>query len=116
MIAELFENILIMTGWFPPVAVIPAIIVILIIRKSKDKSKLKKRFLFGFFIFMAMSVISETILYTDAINFVESLSDHLGGFFFMVVYYAVQAFCFFSGVTLLVACIVLSVQEKKERI
>lgn len=113
MIAELFENILIIMAYFPHVAVIPSIIVTIINKKSGNKSKLKKRFLFGFFIFTALSVLSEMILYTDSINFVENSADKLGGFFFVLFYYAIQAFCFFSGVTLLVTYIIMTIYEKQ---
>ena len=113
MIAELFENIVSIISMFPPVVVIPAVLVLLINRKSRNKSKLKKRFLFGFFIFIALSVLSEVVLYTDAINIIENIADVLGEFFFVLFYYAVQTFCFISGITLLISYIILSVREKK---
>lgn len=98
---------------FPPVIVIPAVLILLIFKKSGNKNKLKKRCFFGFIAFTAVSLLSETLLYTDAVNSIEKLADTLGGYFFVLFYYAVQAFCFISGITLLVTYIVLSVREKK---
>lgn len=113
IITELFENIGMMITIFPPVIVIPAVLILLIIKKSGNKNKLKKRCFFGFIAFTAASLLSETLLYTDAVNFIEKLADTLGGYFFVLFYYAVQAFCFIGGITLLVAYIVLAVREKK---
>lgn len=113
IITELFENIGITITMFPPVVVIPAVLIVLIIKKSGNKNKLKKHCLFGFIAFTAVSLLSETLLYTGAINAIEKLADTLGGFFFVIFYYAIQAFCFISGITLLVAYIVLAVREKK---
>lgn len=98
---------------FPPVVVIPAVLILLIIKKSGNKNKLKKHCLFGFIAFTAASLLSETLLYTDAVNSIEKLADTLGGYFFVLFYYAVQAFCFISGITLLMTYIVLAVREKK---
>lgn len=116
IIFELFENIGIVITMFPPVVIIPSVLILLIIKKSGNKNKLKKHCLFGFIAFTVVSLLSEIILYTDSINFVESLADILGGFFFVIFYYAVQAFCFISGVTLLVTYIVLTVREKKHTV
>lgn len=113
IITELFENIGMMITMFPPVIVIPAVLILLIFKKSGNKNKLKKRCFFGFIAFTAVSLLSETLLYTDAVNSIEKLADTLGGYFFVLFYYAVQAFCFISGITLLVTYIVLSVREKK---
>ncbi len=113
IITEFFQNIGIMLLNFPPVVVIPIVIIILIVKKSRNKYKLKKRCLLGFFSFTAMSLLSEIILYTDTINFIESLADIMGGFFFVLFYYAVQAMCFTAGVTLLVTYIVLTIREKR---
>lgn len=113
IITELFENIGMVITMFPPVAVIPAVLIALIIKKSGNKNKLKKHCLFGFIAFTAVSLLSETLLYTDTINAIEKLADTLGGYFFVLFYYAVQAFCFISGITLLVAYIVLTIREKK---
>ncbi|MDE5772713.1 MAG: hypothetical protein K2I06_14020 [Ruminococcus sp.] len=114
MTAELFENIVSIITMFPPVAVIPVILIIFIIKKSKNKIRLKKFCIVGFFIFTALSVLSEAVLYTDAIDFIESLAKVLGGIFFAMFYYAVQAFCFVSGVTLLVTYIVLTVRKEQD--
>lgn len=116
IIAEFFQNIGIMLLNFPPVVVIPIVIIILIAKKTRNKYKLKKRCLLGFLIFTAMSLLSEIILYTDTINLVENLADIMGGFFFVLFYYAVQAMCFTTGVTLLVTYIVLTIHEKRYEI
>lgn len=113
IITELFENIGIIITMFPPVVVIPAVLILLIIKKSKNKNKLKKRCFLGVIAFTAVSLLSEIFLYTNAINAIEKLADTLGGYFFVLFYYAIQAFCFISGITLLVAYIVLAVREKK---
>ena len=115
MFAELFENILTNISMFPPVAVIPVIIIILIVKKSGNKIRLKKFCVIGFFVCMALSVLSETVLYTNAIKIVEDIAEVMGGIFFALFYYAVQAFCFISGITLLISYIILSVREKKKR-
>lgn len=114
MFAELLENIVSIISMFPPVVVVPVILIIFIIKKSKNKIRLKKFCFIGFFIFIALSVFSEAILYTDAIDIVENIADVLGGFFFVLFYYAVQAFCFVSGVTLLVTYIVLTVRKEQD--
>lgn len=85
IITELFENIGMMITIFPPVIVIPAVLILLIIKKSGNKNKLKKRCFFGFIAFTAASLLSETLLYTDAVNFIEKLADTLGGYFFRTV-------------------------------
>lgn len=113
IITELFENISIIITMFPPVVVVPAVLILLIIKKSKNKNKLKKRCFLGVIAFTAVSLLSEIFLYTNAINAIEKLADTLGGYFFVLFYYAIQAFCFISGITLLVAYIVLAVREKK---
>lgn len=114
MFAELSENIVSIISMFPPVAVIPAILIILIIKKSANKIRLKKFCITGFFVFTALSVLSEAVLYTDAIDIVENIADFLSGFFFVLFYYAVQAFCFITGVTLLVTYIVLTVRKEPD--
>lgn len=113
MIAELFENIVSIISMFPPVAVIPAILIIIIIKKSGNKIRLKKFCIIGFFVFTALSVLSEAVLYTNAIDIVENIADVLGGFFFVLFYYAVQTFCFVSGITLDVTYIVLTFKESR---
>ena len=115
MFAELFENILLNISMFPPVAVIPVILIILIVKKSKDNIRLKKFCIIGFFVFMALSVLSEAVLYTDAIKIVEDIVEVMGGIFFALFYYVVQAFCFISGVILAVTYIVLTIHGKKQR-
>ena len=112
MFAELFENIRISIFMFPPVAIVPVILIILIVKKSKNKIRLKKFCIIGFFVFTALSVLSEAVLYTDAIDIVENIVDILGGLFFVLFYYAVQAFCFISGVTLVVTYIVLTIHSE----
>ncbi len=112
MFAELFENIRISIFMFPPVAIVPVILIILIVKKSKNKIRLKKFCIIGFFVFTALSVLSEAVLYTDAIDIVENIVDILGGFFFVLFYYAVHAFCFISGVTLVVTYIVLTIHSE----
>ncbi len=114
MFAELLENIVSIIAMFPPVVVIPVILIILIIKKSRNKSRLKKFCIIGFFVFTALSVLSEAVLYTDTIDIVENIADVLGGFFFVLFYYAVQAFCFVSGITLFVTYIVLTVRKESD--
>lgn len=114
MFAELFENIVSVISMFPPVAVIPAILIIIVTKKSGNKCRLKKFCITGFFIFTALSVLSEAVLYTEAINFIENVADIFGGFFFVLFYYAVQTFCFVSGITLLASYILLTVRKESD--
>ncbi|MDE6036608.1 MAG: hypothetical protein K2G36_11960 [Ruminococcus sp.] len=109
MFAELFENVISMS---PIITVIPMILVILIVKKSVNKIRLKKFCVIGFFVCMAWAVLSEAILYTDAIQIVEDIAEVMGGLFFALFYYIVQAFCFTGGITLAVTYIILTIHNE----
>lgn len=97
----------------PLTAVIPVLLIVPLIliigKKSRNKIKLKKPFFIGFFIFEMLSVLFEMFNYNK--NIIGFLVGNFGGGI-MVLCNLAQAFCFASGITLLIAYIVLAIYEK----
>ncbi|MBD5159688.1 MAG: hypothetical protein HDT23_05540, partial [Ruminococcus sp.] len=117
----LFDNILETIHKFPPVVIVPAIIIIFIVKKYKNKIRMKKFCVIGFLVCIAVVILPEVIV-GCAMEIIEEIASNIGGIFIYIllsfivkIYHLVQAFCFTGGITLAVTYIILTIHKKKQR-